>query len=82
MVIPLGEDSKASCLLVLLTAVGAQNRGWHHKLVAETVRCAAARHVPYVLMTTQATNRAVFRTCEKVGFQPGSTSHVLAYHGS
>lgn len=67
---------------VLLTAVGSQNRGWHHKLVAETVRRAATHHVPYVLMTTQATNRAVFRTCEKVGFQLGSTSHVLACHGS
>lgn len=66
---------------VLLTAVGPQNRGWHHKLVAETVRRAAAHHVPYVLMTTQATNGAVFRTCEKVGFQLGSTSHVLACHG-
>ena len=67
---------------VLLTAVGSQNRGWHLKLVAETVRRAAALSLPYVLMTTQATNKAVFRTCEKLGFRLGSTVHVLACHSS
>ncbi|MDJ0364567.1 hypothetical protein QMK33_05335 [Hymenobacter sp. H14-R3] len=66
---------------VLLTAVGPQNRGWHLKLVAETVRRAAEKQRPYVLMTTQATNRAVFRTCEKLGFRLGSTTHVLACSG-
>ncbi|NVO32648.1 GNAT family protein [Hymenobacter lapidiphilus] len=65
---------------VLLTAVGPANRGWHLKLVAETVRRAAALSLPQVLMTTQATNGAVFRTCEKLGFRLGSTSHVLACH--
>ena len=65
---------------VLLAAVGPQNRGWHIRLVAETVRRAAALSLPYVLMTTQATNRAVFRTCEKLGFRLGSTTHVMACH--
>ena len=63
---------------VLLTAVGPANRGWHLKLVAETVRRAKDLALPYVLMTTQATNGAVFRTCEKLGFRLGSTTHVLA----
>lgn len=67
---------------VLLTAVGPLNRGWHLKLVAETLRRAAALDLPYVLMTTQATNRAVFRTCEKLGFRLGATSHVLACHSA
>ena len=66
---------------VLLTAVGPANRGWHLKLVAETVRRATALSLPYVLMTTQATNKAVFRTCEKLGFRLGSTTHVLACSG-
>ena len=65
---------------VLLTAVGPANRGWHLKLVAETVRRAAELNLPYVVMTTQATNRAVFRTCEKLGFRLGSTTHVFACH--
>lgn len=67
---------------VLLTAVGPANRGWHLKLVAEAVRRAAEKKIPYVLMTTQATNRAVFRTCEKLGFRLGSTTHVLACTGN
>ena len=67
---------------VLLTAVGPQNRGWHLRLVAETVRRAAKLALPTVLMTTQATNGAVFRTCEKLGFRLGSTSHVLVCHAA
>ena len=63
---------------ILLTAVGPENKGWHMKLVAETVRRAASLSFSYVLMTTQATNKAVFRTCGKIGFRLGSTSHVLA----
>ncbi|WP_210519784.1 GNAT family protein [Hymenobacter terricola] len=63
---------------VLLTAVGPANRGWHAKLVAETLHRAHALGHEAVVMTTQATNHAVFRTCEKLGFRLGATSHVLA----
>lgn len=66
---------------VLLAAVGPQNRGWHHRLVAETLHRAAALGHAHVLMTTQATNAAVLRTCEKLGFRLGAVSHVLACHG-
>ncbi|MCB2379715.1 hypothetical protein LGH70_19120 [Hymenobacter sp. BT635] len=64
---------------VVLTAVGPANRGWHLKLVSETVQRAQQQGAEYVLMTTQATNRAVFRTCEKLGFKLGGSSHVLAW---
>ncbi|WP_460550672.1 hypothetical protein [Hymenobacter daeguensis] len=67
---------------VLLTAVGPANRGWHLKLVAETLQRARALGHEAVLMTTQATNHAVFRTSEKLGFRLGATSHVLACHGA
>jgi dTDP-4-amino-4,6-dideoxy-D-galactose acyltransferase len=63
---------------VLLTAVEPANRGWHIKLVSETVHRARSLGHRYVLMTTQATNGAVFRTCEKLGFRLGGTSHVVA----
>ena len=66
---------------VLLTAVGPLNRGWHQRLVAETLYRAAALGHAHVLMTTQATNRAVFRTCEKLDFRLGAVSHVFACHG-
>jgi len=67
---------------ILLTAVGPANRGWHHKLVAETVRRAQFLSLPLVFMTTQATNGAVFRTCEKLGFRLGNATHVLACHAA
>ena len=63
---------------VVLTAVGPANRGWHLKLVSETVQRARQQGAEYVLMTTQATNRAVLRTCEKLNFKIGGCSHVLA----
>ncbi|QNP52647.1 hypothetical protein H9L05_02480 [Hymenobacter qilianensis] len=66
---------------VVLTAVGPQNRGWHLKLVSETVHRAREKGDKAVLMTTQATNRAVFRTCEKLGFKLGGSSHILSFHG-
>lgn len=65
---------------VVLTAVGLQNRGWHVRLVSETVHRSREKGVKYVLMTTQATNRAVLRTCEKLGFRLGGSTHVLAFH--
>jgi dTDP-4-amino-4,6-dideoxy-D-galactose acyltransferase len=67
---------------VVLTAVGPQNRGWHLRLVSETVHRAREKGDQVVLMTTQATNRAVFRTSEKLGFKLGGSSHVLACFGS
>lgn len=62
---------------VLLTAVGPANRGWHVKLVAETLHRARELGHEAVLMTTQATNHAIFRSCEKLGFRLGATGHVL-----
>ncbi|UOR03962.1 hypothetical protein MUN82_13510 [Hymenobacter aerilatus] len=64
---------------IVLTAVGPANRGWHLKLAAATIHRAREMQANYVLMTTQATNRAVFRTCEKLGFKLGSTSCILSY---
>lgn len=63
---------------VVLSAVGPINRGWHLKLVSETLHRARNLGASYVLMTTQATNRAVFRTCEKLMFKLGASSHIFA----
>ena len=60
-------------------AVGAANRGWHLKLLAETVHRARAAGHDYVLFTTQAANRAGVRTHEKLGLRLGACSHVLSY---
>jgi dTDP-4-amino-4,6-dideoxy-D-galactose acyltransferase len=69
---------ETSLARVVLTAVGSENKGWHVKLVAETLQLAKESNCRYVLMTTQATNRAVFRTSEKLGFRLGNTTHILA----
>ena len=76
-----GAALRAQMSRVLLTAVGPANRGWHVRLVAETLHRAKGLGQEAVLMTTQATNHAVFRTCEKLGFRLGATSHVLACNG-
>ncbi|MBC6607145.1 hypothetical protein H8B13_09970 [Hymenobacter sp. BT188] len=81
----LQEDSDAlgvKLSRIALTAVGPQNRGWHARLVSETVHRARTRGAKAVLMTTQSTNRAVFRTSEKLGFKLGGSSHILACHGN
>lgn len=63
---------------ITLTAVSPVCKGWHLKLVTETLQYAKTHGCDYVLMTTQATNRAVFRTSEKLGFKLGNTTHILA----
>jgi dTDP-4-amino-4,6-dideoxy-D-galactose acyltransferase len=73
-----GASLRSGFSRVVLTAVGPANRGWHLKLVSETVQRARQNGAEYVLMTTQATNRAVFRTCEKLNFKVGGCGHVLA----
>lgn len=80
----LREDSAAlgrPLSRVLLTAVGEQQRGWHARLVAATLLRARDLGHAAVLMTTQATNRAVLRNAEKLGFRLGAITHVLACHG-
>lgn len=65
---------------ISLVTVGDKSKGWHIKLVSETIEYAKEKKANYLLMTTQSTNRAVFRTCEKLGFKLGSTTHILSIH--
>jgi len=65
---------------VLLTAVGPANQGWHRRLLSETLHRARELGQRCVLMTTQATNRAVIHNAEVLGFRLGAVSHVLACH--
>ncbi len=71
------EALQKSFARIALTAVLPSRKGWHLKLCAETVRYAKKNACDYVLMTTQATNGAVFRTSEKLGFQLGGCSHIF-----
>ncbi|MBD0297244.1 MAG: hypothetical protein ICV84_18955 [Flavisolibacter sp.] len=75
------DSSLVQCQLarVVLTAVAPANKGWLKKLVSETIYYAKDIGAAYVLMTTQSTNRAVFRTNEKLGLQLGGCSHILSF---
>ncbi|WP_400192028.1 hypothetical protein [Hymenobacter sp. B81] len=63
---------------VVLTAVGPANRGWHRRLVSETLYHTRERGGRAVLMTTQATNRAVVHNAEQLGFRLGGVTLVLS----
>ena len=79
---PVGGDPSCGLELgvgrVPLVAVGPGRAGWHLRLLVETTRFLADRGADVVCMTTQATNGAVRRNCEKVGYRLGRVTHVLA----
>ena len=63
---------------VVLTAVGLQNRGWHRKLLTETLWYTRERGGEVVFMTTQATNGAVIHNAQQVGFKLGELTHIVS----
>lgn len=64
---------------IVLTAVAPACKGWHYKLVSEAIYLAQAATATYIFMTTQATNKAIIHNCEKLGFNLGSSRHILSY---
>lgn len=82
---PLGLEH--SCQLdfgvgrIPLVAVSADRSGWHLRLLVETTRILAHHCVRVACMTTQASNRAVVRNCEKLGYRLGRVTHILAASG-
>ena len=79
---PLGLDH--TCPLALsvgkipLVGVSGARRGWHIGLVAEMTRLFADEGMDVAHMTTQISNRAVVRNCEKLGYRLGRATHVFA----
>lgn len=63
---------------VVLTAVGAQNRGWHRPLVAETLYRVRERGGKIVFMTTQPSNAAVVHNAQCLGFKLGSVTQLFS----
>jgi len=80
---PLGEAHECQLGIatarIPLVAVAPERRGWHIRLLTAATRSALDRGVDLVYMTTQATNRAVIRNCERTGYHLGRTSHVLTW---
>ena len=65
---------------IVLVAVGGERRGWHLRLMVEMSYHLRERGVRVAHMTTQSTNRAVIRNCEKLGYRYGRAAHILATH--
>ncbi len=63
--------------IVLTAASSETNRGWHFKLLTESLHWLKSKGAEVVYMPTQSTNRSVVRNCEKLGFRYGGSSHVL-----
>lgn len=63
---------------MVLSAVAPTCKGWYIKLISELTYHLKEQGADYIFMNTQSTNRAVFRTWEKLGYQLGSTTHILA----
>lgn len=64
---------------VVLTAVGAQNQGWHRQLLSETLWHLKEQGSNWALLTTQAANRAVIHNCEVLGFRLGGITQIVSW---
>ncbi len=62
-----------------LVAVRPERQGWHGRLLSEMSLLFRERGMEVVCMTTQATNRAVIRNCEKLGYRFGRLTHLFAW---
>jgi dTDP-4-amino-4,6-dideoxy-D-galactose acyltransferase len=62
-----------------LSAVLPICKGWHYKLMTEMTHHLAAAGAAFVYMNTQNTNRAVWHSCEKLGYRLGCSQHILVY---
>ncbi|MHC1727991.1 MAG: hypothetical protein AB9866_18645 [Syntrophobacteraceae bacterium] len=76
-----GLSPELSVGRIVLVAVGEDRRGWHLRLMSEMSYLFRDRGVLVAHMTTQSTNRAVIRNCEKLGYRYGRCSHVFATFG-
>lgn len=72
------ELSKAPIGRMVLSAVSDSRRGWYLRLISEMSYWFKDRGSEMVFMTTQSTNRAVFRVWESLGFRLGRSSHVFS----
>jgi dTDP-4-amino-4,6-dideoxy-D-galactose acyltransferase len=70
------ENSKIS--QIVLSAVSNQtNKGWYIELIKSAINRSIQNQCSYVFNTTQATNKAVCHTLEKLDFKLGRTTHLL-----
>ncbi len=63
---------------IALVAVSASLSGWCTKLMSEMSYLFREHNFECGFITTQSTNRAMIRVCEKLGYYYGRASHIFA----
>lgn len=63
---------------IALVAVSASLNGWCTKLMSEMSYLFREHNFECGFITTQSTNRAMIRVCEKLGYDYGRASHIFA----
>lgn len=75
---PLSRRLNVQIARMVLSAVSPECAGWYTRLISEMTYRFQELDIACAYMTTQATNRAVLRVWEKLGYTYGRGSHVLA----
>lgn len=73
-----GWTSALPIFRIPLTACLPANKGWHYDLCLAALHYARSKEAACLVMTTQATNKAVIHNCEKLGFKLGSCTLVVS----
>jgi dTDP-4-amino-4,6-dideoxy-D-galactose acyltransferase len=76
------EWEKINCSVskMVLSAVAPTNKGWYYKLISEMTYHLKDIGAKYIVLNTQSTNRAVFKTWESLGYNLGATTHILSFY--
>ncbi|PWK83090.1 hypothetical protein [Fulvimonas soli] len=61
----------------VLSVVAPRHRGWYVRLIAEVNHHLRGIGAEHAFLVTQATNNAVIRSWEKLGYQYGKAEHVF-----
>ncbi len=64
---------------MVLSAVAPSCKGWYQKLISEMTHHLREQGAEYIFMNTQSTNRAVFKVWQRLGYELGSTNHILVF---
>lgn len=67
-----------SAARMVLSAVVPERSGWYTKLISEMSFLFKENAVDVAFMTTQATNRAVIKVWQRLGYKYGRSTHVFS----
>lgn len=73
-----GWNNAQPLFRIPLTACLPTQKGWHFDLCLAALKYAKNEGAAGLVMTTQATNKAVIHNCEKLGFKLGSCTLVVS----